>query len=284
MESEERLKDKKGQHSLLDAFGEKSSSSGRGRVCLYDILGVSTEASDHEIRKAYFKLAVLVHPDRNPEDSKATVRFQSLQKVYSVLSNEDTRRLYDETGCVEDEDGVLNQDACENLYQYYKQQFREVTKDAIDEFKGTYQNSEEEMCDVLSYYAEFEGDMAEVFGHVMLSDPEVDSNRFMDLIRSAIDDGRVEEYKKFVTWSKKVEKRKKKGGNVVKQGKKSKKDAGLEDLERAILARRGGSNGLQAFAEKWGCGEELEGNHVSEEAFELARQRLEEKGKRQKTK
>ena len=193
------------------------------------------------------------------------------------------RKLYDETGCIQDEDGVLNQDACENLYQYYKQQFREVTKDAIDEFKGTYQNSEEEMCDVLSYYDEFEGDMAEVFGHVMLSDPEVDSHRFMDIIRSAIDDGRVEEYEKFVTWSKKVVKRKKKkNGNASKQGKK--KDAVLGDLERAILARREGSNGLQAFAEKWGCGEDLEENHVSDEAFEQARRRLEEKGKRQKTK
>lgn len=180
---------------------------------------------------------------------------------------------------------MLNQDACENLYQYYKQQFKEVTKDAIDEFKGTYQNSEEEMCDVLSYYDEFEGDMSEVFGHVMLSDPEVDSHRFMDIIRSAIDDGRVAEYKKFVTWSKKVEKRKKKkGGNTSKQAKTTTKDAGLGDLERAILARREGSNGLQTFAEKWGCGEDLEGNHVSEEAFEQARQRLEEKGKRQKTK
>lgn len=197
------------------------------------------------------------------------------------------RRLYDETGCLQDDDGVLNQEACQNLYQYYKQQFKEVTKDAIDEFKGTYQNSEEEMCDVLSYYDEFEGDMAEVFGHVMLSDPEVDSHRFLDIIRSAIGDGRVEEYEKFVAWSEKVEKRKKKkkkGGNVMNQGNKSKKDAGLGDLEKAILARRGGSNGLQAFAEKWGCGEEPEGHHVSDEAFEQARQRLEEKRKKQKTK
>jgi len=82
------------RHSLLDAFGEKSSSSSRDKVCLYDILGVSREANEHEIRKAYFKLAVRVHPDRNPEDSKATVRFQSLQKVYSVLSNEDTCVFY----------------------------------------------------------------------------------------------------------------------------------------------------------------------------------------------
>jgi hypothetical protein len=49
---------------------------GKGSHTLYDALGLTSDASEREIRKAYFAMAVKVHPDRNPGDEKATERFQ----------------------------------------------------------------------------------------------------------------------------------------------------------------------------------------------------------------
>ena len=54
---------------------------------LYDALGVAKDASAADIRKAYLKLAVQLHPDKNADRPDATERFQSLQKVYAILSD-----------------------------------------------------------------------------------------------------------------------------------------------------------------------------------------------------
>ena len=54
---------------------------------LYDAFGVSKDASSAEIRKAYLKLAVQLHPDKNPDAPDAVERFQTLQKVYAILSD-----------------------------------------------------------------------------------------------------------------------------------------------------------------------------------------------------
>ncbi|KAA8498170.1 Chaperone protein dnaJ 10 [Porphyridium purpureum] len=65
---------------------------------LYDILGVPTDATDAEIKKAYFRLAKDNHPDKNKEDPNATERFQQISQAYQVLGNEATRAAYDAHG------------------------------------------------------------------------------------------------------------------------------------------------------------------------------------------
>ena len=47
------------------------------------------------------RMAMKLHPDKNKDEEGATERFQSLQRVYTILSDEEKRRLYDETGCVD---------------------------------------------------------------------------------------------------------------------------------------------------------------------------------------
>lgn len=59
--------------------------------CLYDVLGVARDADAAAIRKAYLKMAILLHPDKNPEDDRANDKFQKLQKVYSILSDPQKR-------------------------------------------------------------------------------------------------------------------------------------------------------------------------------------------------
>ncbi|KIW30143.1 uncharacterized protein PV07_05912 [Cladophialophora immunda] len=64
----------------------------------YDALGVKPDASELEIKKAYRKLAITTHPDKNPGDESAHARFQAVGEAYQVLSNKDTRAAYDKYG------------------------------------------------------------------------------------------------------------------------------------------------------------------------------------------
>jgi DnaJ-class molecular chaperone len=61
----------------------------------YEVLGVPEDASDEDIRTAYRKLAVKVHPDKNPGDKQAEERFKELAQAYAVLSDTDKRAMYD---------------------------------------------------------------------------------------------------------------------------------------------------------------------------------------------
>ncbi len=64
----------------------------------YEVLGVDRKASGDEIKKAYRKLAMQYHPDRNPDDGEAEQRFKEVNEAYGVLKDDQSRAAYDRFG------------------------------------------------------------------------------------------------------------------------------------------------------------------------------------------
>src|SRR5437667_11743534 len=69
-----------------------------GKRDYYEVLGVSRQASDQEIKSAYRKLALQYHPDRNPGNHEAEEKFKEAAEAYAVLSDSQKRAQYDRFG------------------------------------------------------------------------------------------------------------------------------------------------------------------------------------------
>ena len=61
----------------------------------YEILGVSINADENEIKSKYRKLAMKYHPDRNPDDKKAEEMFKKVSEAYEILGDKEKRKEYD---------------------------------------------------------------------------------------------------------------------------------------------------------------------------------------------
>lgn len=68
------------------------------RIDYYEVLGVSKNASQKDIKKAYYQLAKKYHPDSNKDDPEAAKKFQQVSEAYEVLSDPNKRSYYDQTG------------------------------------------------------------------------------------------------------------------------------------------------------------------------------------------
>jgi curved DNA-binding protein len=64
----------------------------------YEVLGVKKDSSTQDIKKAYRKLAMKYHPDRNKGDKEAEEKFKKLSEAYAVLSDPEKRKEYDTFG------------------------------------------------------------------------------------------------------------------------------------------------------------------------------------------
>jgi molecular chaperone DnaJ len=67
-------------------------------MCYYEVLQVSKTCSGSELKKAYRKLAMKFHPDRNPDDSEAEEQFKIVNEAYQILSDDEKRSVYDRYG------------------------------------------------------------------------------------------------------------------------------------------------------------------------------------------
>ncbi|KAI8991824.1 X-domain of DnaJ-containing-domain-containing protein [Mycotypha africana] len=86
----------------------------------YELLGVNVNASQEEIKKAYRKLAVKFHPDKNRNDPEAEEKFKKLSEVYQILSDSKLRKRYNEYG---EENGVKPDGGFVDPEDFFKQSF-----------------------------------------------------------------------------------------------------------------------------------------------------------------
>ena len=73
----------------------------------YKILGVKRSANEKEIKKAFKKMSLKYHPDKNKGDEKALEKYQDISAAYDILGDQDKRRKYDQCGekCVNEQGG-----------------------------------------------------------------------------------------------------------------------------------------------------------------------------------
>jgi molecular chaperone DnaJ len=98
----------------------------------YEVLGVDRGAVDEDLKKAYRRLAIQSHPDRNPGDKQAEERFKELNEAYQVLSDPERRAQYDRYGHAAFQGPQGNGFGFE-----FTQGFEEVFSDIFGDFFGT---------------------------------------------------------------------------------------------------------------------------------------------------
>jgi hypothetical protein len=106
------------QAELQAKYGSATSATMASKVkdtSFYDMLEVAPNASDGDIRKAYRKKALKLHPDRNPGDEEAAKKFQVLSNAYQVLSDEKKRSVYDKHGKPDETAGETSPDNIDPL-------------------------------------------------------------------------------------------------------------------------------------------------------------------------
>ena len=64
----------------------------------YEVLGISRSATASEIKKAYRKMAIKYHPDKNPDNKEAEEKFKQAAEAYEILSDENKKARYDQYG------------------------------------------------------------------------------------------------------------------------------------------------------------------------------------------
>lgn len=136
----------------------------------YKILEVSRQADDTEIKKAFRRLAKKYHPDTNNGNEEAAKKFQEINEAYSVLSDADKRKAYDEGGSKTEENFTgqaqkkKNGAAAGNPFagftaQNFKMDFGDMMFDEINKAKEKQakQDSQMDFADVSSQFANFFG-------------------------------------------------------------------------------------------------------------------------------
>ena len=161
-----------------------------GTSDLYEVLQIEKDAPGSEVKKAYYKMSLQVHPDRVAKEERpnATKKFQSISQVYDILSNTEKRALYDESGEIDENTVILEENR--DWDSYWRILFNKITIAEIEKFHGEYRHSEEENRDVIAAYIECKGDIDAMLEKIPCSTVE-DVVRFKEIIDVKIKQGDI---------------------------------------------------------------------------------------------
>jgi len=206
---------------------------------LYEVLGVDETAKPAELKKSFYKKSLQYHPDRQQggKEENITLKFQTLNKVYKFLSDEEKRKVYDDGGDVEDTDAALFAKDDMDFMSYWRNIFPKVTQKDINDFEAKFKHSEEEKEELKKYYLKYQGNMDRIFECLMFAEI-ADEDRYHEIINEMIEAGKVPAYEAFTNEPKKKKlARKRKYEREAKEAAKVASGGGLEDLTAAILRR-----------------------------------------------
>ncbi|KAJ6502563.1 hypothetical protein C8R45DRAFT_896111 [Mycena sanguinolenta] len=163
---------------------------GQESVDLYAVLSLTSDAKLDDIKKAYRRLALLHHPDKQAtateRKAEAAIKFQQVGFAYGVLSDEKRRQRYDKTGKT---DEGFDLGAGEDGWDaYFEELFDRVTRGKLDEMKKEYQGSSEEVEDLKSAYTETKGSIGEIMTFIPHSTYD-DEARFIIILSDLIAKG-----------------------------------------------------------------------------------------------
>ncbi|XP_065372112.1 J domain-containing protein CG6693 [Calliphora vicina] len=242
---------------------------------VYKLFDVEKTAAEKDIKKAYYKLSLLVHPDRVPEIQKetATEKFKLLSKLYQILADKDKRALYDEQGIIDDDDDNL-EGKLNNWLELWRKLFKPLTEEDINNYEKSYVDSDLEKADIKKAYLGGKGCINYMINSVPFMKVE-DEPRMQEIVKELIAAGDVPEYKIFT--EEPEQKRKKRHKKYARESKEAEEikakiearnkkradaagsapQAAGGSLEQAIMARQksrqGGFNSLMdKLMEKYG--------------------------------
>lgn len=216
---------------------------------LYEIIGVPSTANAADIKKGYRLRALALHPDKNQNDEASKERFQELQKAYEILKNEESRKVYDETGIIDGEEGKCFDD----IIDYFKQFTKKISEEDIQEYKEKYRGSDDEWEDVSNFYLRFGGNCKYLLEYIPFSEPR-DIGYYLGMIENAIKKGKLPREKRFKESIKELSIQARKW-RARKEIESSKSKNSMNDLVQAIQHRskkrkRRFANIIQKFSDK----------------------------------
>lgn len=215
---------------IYEFFGTKN---------LYEVIESHKGASEQDIKKAYRKASLKVHPDRVGQDEKekATKRFQALAQVHYVLSDPERRKLYDEHNIIAKEENLESE---ADWFNYWRLLFPKISEKDIQSFLDEYEGSEEQEKDLIALYNRYEGDMDKISESFISYNEEQTTGHLKKLIKK----GKIEKFENFINEpEKKKAKRKRRAKREAQQAKKFKEKNvdSMNDLTALIQKRSQGS-------------------------------------------
>jgi DnaJ family protein C protein 9 len=187
-------------HVIEEAFG-------KGCDLYADVLQCEPTANKAQLRKAYYRAALVHHPDKQQprnggnggaDADKDSLKFQAVSLAYEILKDAEARADYDESGHIpsdapDDDDTAAAKQGMEAWKQYFDQIFGKVTVSDIDAFSSKYKCSDEEKRDVLKEFKARRGNLVKMLDFVMLSEPRDCLRWVEDYIRPAMEEGEMDD-------------------------------------------------------------------------------------------